>query len=110
MHLDVMRLRYILLILALGGAAYYYDLLPWKRTQPAPPAPVVKADPSIIRSLKASIRRNERAIAELVDQSRRGQKAAMGDTHSQNIRNKRIAELERENAELAARIGAAGGE
>jgi len=105
--LDIMRLRYLLLILILGGAAYYYDLLPWKRNQSAA-ASVVKADPSMVRSLKATIRNNERAIAELQDQSRRGMRASMSDTHSLNIRNKRIAELERENAELEARIGAAG--
>jgi uncharacterized protein HemX len=101
-----MRLRYILLILILGGAAYYYDLLPWKRERSSSPA-VVKVDPGMLRSLKAAIRNNERAIAELQDQSRRAQRSSSGDTHSLDIRNKKIAQLERENAEMEARIGAA---
>lgn len=101
-----MRLSHLVLLLAVVGGLWYFDLIPFGRQQ-SPPS-IVKADPSRIRSLQAVIRQNERIIGDLENQARRYRNGVGTDRAASSARNKRIAELRSENMKLQARIDSGG--
>lgn len=99
-----MRLSHLVALLALVGGLWYFDLLPFGKEE----APVAKSNPAKIRNLQEMIRQNDRIIEELRDQSWRSRRGTGNDNTALIIRNKKIAELQKENSKLQARIGAGG--